>query len=233
MTHHPDCACSEEHCSSVGGYSPRHDSAIGNCRCGQPCTCERLIRAEQRGRESGRRTVFEVEAPHNWMDAKHVLVCAECYALRHLHDSALHEGQRKAIQHLRKWDSLQPRPEQDYNDLLWNEMFRAYDIGVEHGTAASISTDTSVSGCMHLAELYVGESATRGSIIECLHCGLLRTDDSQVPPARSYKQGQRDTIVAAMKITQRELDDPQVTHWPVETTLERVRDEIEMLGDAP
>lgn len=118
MTHHPDCACSEEHCTSVGGYSPRHDSAMGNCHCGQPCTCERLIRAEQRGRE-------------------------------------------KVAQ---MWDS-----------------------------------------------------------------------DKDTFPGRisaAYYKGQHDTIVAAMKITQRELDDPQVTYSPVETTLERIRDEIEMLGDS-
>ena len=36
--------------------------------------------------------------------------------------------------------------------------------------------------CMHLAEMYVGETKSHGSVIECLQCGQLRTDDSQVPP---------------------------------------------------
>jgi hypothetical protein len=38
---------------------------------------------------------------------------------------------------------------------------------------------------LHLAELYVGETAKRGSVIECLVCGQLRTDDSWVPPNKT------------------------------------------------
>jgi NAD-dependent dihydropyrimidine dehydrogenase PreA subunit len=57
---------------------------------------------------------------------------------------------------------------------------------------AQTEQEDGVVGCLHLAELYVGESANRGSIIECLHCGLLRTDDSQVPPVRDYEQGRKD-----------------------------------------
>lgn len=46
----------------------------------------------------------------------------------------------------------------------------------------------------------------------------------------AYAEGQKDIVSHAMAIVQRELDDPD-NHWPIETTLERIRDEIEMLTD--
>jgi hypothetical protein len=48
MKHHPDCPCSDEGCSSVGGYDKHHDASPGDCRCGQKCCCERLERAARR-----------------------------------------------------------------------------------------------------------------------------------------------------------------------------------------
>ena len=55
---------------------------------------------------------------------------------------------------------------------------------------AAAAPRTLTSDCLHLAEMYVGQSSRdneygrRSPVIECLACGALRLDDETVPPNR-------------------------------------------------
>ena len=61
------------------------------------------------------------------MPYPHLLPC-DCAKIIVIRDNE----RENAAQHLYRWDSLQPRPVNDYDDRLWSEMFRAYDIGASN-----------------------------------------------------------------------------------------------------
>lgn len=70
---------------------------------------------------------------------------------------------------------------------------------------------TLTSDCLHLAEMYVGQSSRdneygrRSPVIECLACGALRLDDETVPPNR-LAGGDFDTSGQPRTLT---ADDPE------------------------
>ena len=84
------------------------------------------------------------------------------------------------------------------------------EIAYQRGLAAA-APRTLTSDCLHLAEMYVGQSSRdneygrRSSVIECLACGALRLDDETVPPNR-LAGGDFDTSGQPRTLT---ADDPE------------------------
>jgi hypothetical protein len=78
------------------------------------------------------------------------------------------------------------------------------------GMARAAAPRTLTSDCLHLAEMYVGQSSRdneygrRSPVIECLACGALRLDDETVPPNR-LAGGDFDTSGQPRTLT---ADDP-------------------------
>jgi hypothetical protein len=76
---------------------------------------------------------------------------------------------------------------------------------------AEAAPRTLTSDCLHLAEMYVGQSSRdneygrRSPVIECLACGALRLDDETVPPNR-LAGGDFDTSGQPRTLT---ADDPE------------------------